>query len=296
MEDATLAHADQDGSPRETTQLERRALPMSTVTSSDGTKIAYEKVGQGPPVVLVDGAFVYRAIDPWAPEFASALADQYQYTVYTYERRGRGNSGDTPPYAIQREIDDLAAIITQAGGTANVIGISSGAVLALDAAATGLPITKLAVYEPPFIVDDTHPPRPDDYLAEAKRILAEGRNGDAIVHALTKTVFLPEDMVHGMRNEPFFPAMEAVAPTVAYDGEIMDGLMSGNPLPTDRWHTITTPTLILYGGASEQWMHNAAKALGDVLPTTHQVHSLDGQTHEIDANILAAVLAKYFAE
>ncbi|MEU0565755.1 alpha/beta hydrolase [Nonomuraea sp. NPDC005983] len=266
---------------------------MHTVTSSDGTTIAFEKVGQGPPVILVDGAFVYRAIDPWAPEFASELADKY--TVYTYERRGRGNSGDTAPYAIAREIEDIAALIKEAGGTANVIGISSGAVLALDAAASGLPITKLAVYEPPFIVDDTHPPRPDDYLDEAKKIIADGRKGDAIAHALTKTVFLPTEMVEEMRAQPFFAAMEAVGDTVAYDGEIMDGLMSGKPLPTDRWNTLTVPTLILFGGASEQWMHNAAHALNDVLPSTTEVRNIEGQTHEIAANVLAPIVDKYFS-
>lgn len=266
---------------------------MSTVTSSDGTTIAYEKVGQGTPVILVDGAFVYRAIDPWAPAFAAVLAENH--TVYTYERRGRGNSGDTAPYAKAREIEDLAALIEEAGGSANVIGISSGGVLALDAAASGLPITKLAVYETPFIVDDTHPPRPDDYLDEAKRILADGRKGDAIVHALTKTVFLPVEMVEEMRAAPFFEAMEAVGQTVAYDGEIMDGLMSGKPLPTDRWSSTTVPTLVLYGGGSEQWMHNAAIALHEVLPTADEIQCLEGQTHEIDASVLAAALAKYFA-
>jgi pimeloyl-ACP methyl ester carboxylesterase len=265
---------------------------MSTVTSSDGTTIAFEKVGQGPPVVLVDGAFVYRAIDPWAPEFASQLAEKH--TVYTYERRGRGNSGDTEPYAKQREIEDLAAVIEEAGGSAFVVGLSSGAVLSLDAAASGLPITKLAVYEPPFIVDDTHAPRPDDYLAEAKRILAEGRKGDAIVHALTKTVFLPVEMVEGMRAQPFFAAMEAVGQTVAYDGEIMDGLMSGKPLPTDRWSSVTQPTFVVYGGASEQWMNNAAHALAELLPNA-EVQALEGQTHDVAASVLAPVVEKFFA-
>lgn len=266
---------------------------MSTVTSSDGTTIAFEKVGQGRPVILVDGAFVYRAIDPWAPEFAGLLAAEH--TVYTYERRGRGNSGDTSPYAKQREIEDLAAVIEEAGGSACVVGISSGAVLSLDAAAAGLPITKLAVYEPPFIVDDSRPPRPDDYLAEAKRILAEGRKGDAIAHALTKTVFLPAEMVEDMRSQPFFGMMEAIADTVAYDGEIMDGLMSGKPLPTDRWNTSTVPTLVLYGGASEQWMHNAAHALHKVLPTSQGVQVLDGQTHEVSAGVLAPAVRDFFA-
>ncbi|MEU4254245.1 alpha/beta hydrolase [Amycolatopsis sp. NPDC026612] len=267
---------------------------MSTVTSKDGTTIAYEKVGQGPPVVLVDGAFVYRSpIDPWTPEFAKLLAETH--TVYTFERRGRGQSGDTQPYAIQREIEDIGAVIEEAGGSANVVALSSGAVLALDAAASGLPITKLAVYEPPFIVDDTHPPRPADYLTVAQQLVSEGRHGDAVAYALTKTVFLPEEVVDGMRSQPFWPIMEAVGPTVPYDGAIMDGLMSGKPLPADRWNASTVPTLILHGGASEQWMHNAAKSLNEVLPSAVDVQSLEGQTHDIAGDVLAPAVAKFFA-
>jgi pimeloyl-ACP methyl ester carboxylesterase len=266
---------------------------MDTVTSNDGTRIAFEKAGQGPPVVLVDGAFVYRAIDQFAPAFAEALSAKH--TVYTYERRGRGNSGDTQPYAEQREIEDLAAIIAEAGGSAAVVGLSSGGVLALDAAAAGLPITKVVAYEAPLIVDDAHAPRPDDYLAEAKRIVAEGRMGDAIVHALTKTVFMPVEVVEQMRAQPFFGAMEAIGATVPYDGEITEGLMSGKPLPTDRWSSCTVPALILVGGASEKWMHNGAHALRDVVPTAEEVQALEGQTHEVAADALAPVVEKFFA-
>jgi pimeloyl-ACP methyl ester carboxylesterase len=265
---------------------------MYTVKSSDGTAIAYEKVGQGPPVVLVDGAFVYRsAIDPWTPQFAGLLGETH--TVYTFERRGRGNSGDTQPYAIQREIEDIAAVIEQAGGSAYVIGFSSGGVLSLDAAASGLPITKLAVYEPPFVVDDNRTPRRDDYLTVAKQILADGRPGDAVAHALID-FGTPPDAVEGMRTQPFWPLMEAVGHTVAYDGTIMDGLMSGKPLPTERWSTLSAPTLILYGGASEQWMRNAAHALGDVLPNVERVQDLEGQTHDVAPSVVVPVLAKYF--
>jgi pimeloyl-ACP methyl ester carboxylesterase len=243
---------------------------------------------------VVDGAFVYRSeIDPWTPEFANRLADK-GFTAYTFERRGRGNSGDSGSYTKQREVEDIAAIIDEAGGSACVIGLSSGGVLSLDAAAAGLPIAKLAVYEPPFIVDDTHPPRPADYVAEAKRLLAEGTPGDAVAYALTKTVFLPEEMVEGMKESPIWPAMEAVGRSVPYDGEIMDGLMSGNPLPTDRWSSSTVPTLVLYGADSEQWMHNGAKALNEVLPTAVDLQELEGQSHDIDATVLASVVAKFF--
>lgn len=240
----------------------------------------------------MDGAFVHRAIDPWASEFANQLADSH--TVYTYERRGRGNSGDTLPYTVEREIEDLAAVIEEAGGSAAVLGMSSGAVLALDAAAHGVPITRLAVYEPPFVVDDSRPPRPDSYLADVKAMLAEGRHGDAVAHAMTKAVGIPEQFVEGMRAEPFFAGMEAVAHTVAYDGEIMEGLMSGKPLPEDRWSSVTAPTLVLHGGASEPWLHNGARALGTVLPNA-EVRQLADQTHEIEASVLAPVVKEHFA-
>ncbi|WP_245812006.1 alpha/beta hydrolase [Actinophytocola xinjiangensis] len=241
----------------------------------------------------MDGGFAYRAIDPWAGMFAGALADRH--TVYTYERRGRGESGNTEPYAKEREIEDLAAIIAEAGGSAAVLGLSSGGVLCLDAAAAGLPITHLAVYEAPVIVDDSHAPRPDDYLAQAKQILAEGRSGDAVAYAMTTTFFMPEEDVAAMRAEPWFGAMEAVAHTVAYDGEIMDGLMSGKPLPEDRWNSSTVKTLVIYGGASEQWVHNGAKSLADVLPVSHGTECLDGQNHDVDANLLAETVAKFIA-
>jgi pimeloyl-ACP methyl ester carboxylesterase len=266
---------------------------MNTVTSSDGTAIAYEKVGQGPPIVLVDGAFVYRAIDTYVTELAGLLADQF--TVYTYERRGRGNSGDTAPYSVAREIDDLEAIIKEAGGSACVMGMSSGAVLTLDAAAAGLPITKLALYEPPFIVDDSHAPRADDYLPVAKQLVAEGRKGDAIAHALTKTAFMPAEMVEGMRTQPFFAAMEAVGHTVFYDGEIMEGLMSGKPLPTDRWSSVSVPTLIFCGDKTEEWVHRGAEALREVLPSA-EVQGLEGRSHhDIAPEVVAPVLRKHFA-
>jgi pimeloyl-ACP methyl ester carboxylesterase len=264
---------------------------VRTVTSSDGTRIAFERVGQGPPVVVVDGAFLYRAIDPWTPAFAEQLADRH--TVYTYERRGRGNSGDTPPYAVAREIEDLAAVIDEAGGSAHVVGMSSGGVLALDAAAGGLPIGRLAVYEPPLVVDDSRRPVPDNYLAEVRKMVAEGRKGDALVYAGIEAVGWPAEDVEAMRTQPFFPAMEAIGHTVAYDGEIMEGLMSGRPVPADRWRSVSVPTLVAYGGASEQWCHSAAEAVGQALPAA-TVRRLDGQTHEVAADVLAAVVAEHF--
>src|SRR5215467_12162530 len=141
---------------------------MNTVTSKDGTTIAFDRQGNGPPVILVDGALCSRSFGPMGP--LSALLAPH-VTAYTYDRRGRGDSGDTPPYAVEREIEDIAALLTQVGGSAQVLGHSSGAALALEAAASGLHITRLALYEAPFIVDHTRPPLPDGYLAHLKALL-----------------------------------------------------------------------------------------------------------------------------
>ena len=150
---------------------------MTTTQSADGTLIAYETHGDGPPLILVDGALCSRAMGPSAA-LAKTLAEQF--TVITYDRRGRGESADAVPYAVQREIEDLAALIAATGGAAFVCGVSSGAVLALEAAAFGLPITGLALYEPPFIVDDSRPPMPADYVDQLNVFLASGRRGDAV--------------------------------------------------------------------------------------------------------------------
>jgi pimeloyl-ACP methyl ester carboxylesterase len=158
---------------------------ISTVQSADGTTIAFDKLGEGPALVLVGGAFQHREADPRTGRIAELLAPRF--SVYHYDRRGRGASGDTPPYAVDREIEDLDALIQAAGGSAFVFGMSSGAVLALDAART-LAISRLALYEPPFIVDDSRPPLPDDYVAQLDALLADGRRGAAVELFMTTTV------------------------------------------------------------------------------------------------------------
>lgn len=159
---------------------------MEKVMSKDGTMIAVEKTGSGPALVLVDGAFVHRAIDQFPASLAELLAPRF--TVAHYERRGRGESGDTTPYAVEREIEDLAAVVEAAGGSASVLGMSSGAVLALEAAVRGVAIERLLMWEPPFVVDDSRPPLPDDYVAHLDELVAAGRRGDAMEYALTTAV------------------------------------------------------------------------------------------------------------
>jgi pimeloyl-ACP methyl ester carboxylesterase len=262
---------------------------MDTVTSADGTTIAFDRSGHGPAVILVPGALNRRA-DPLNATLAELLSERF--TVFNYDRRGRGDSTDTPPYAVQREIEDLAALVQEAGGSAYVYGISSGGVLAMEAAHRLPSITKLAMYEPPFIVDDSRPPRPDDYVQQLDTMTAEGRPGDAVAYFMTAAAGVPAEFVAGMRGQPFWPALEAIAHTIAYDGRVMGNTMSGNPLPAE-WAAITTPTLVVDGGNNPTF-HTGAKALADLLPNA-QHQTLGGQEHNVDPNAIAPVLAAYFA-
>jgi pimeloyl-ACP methyl ester carboxylesterase len=261
------------------------------VRSKDGTTIAFSRVGNGPPIIFVDGALGHRQGDPSADERAVLLGPRF--SVITYDRRGRGESGDTAPYAPAREVEDLDALIAEAGGSAFVYAISSGVALALDAAAQGRSIRKLALYEPSFIVDNTRSPIPSDYTKRLKELVSGGRRGDAVEYFMTKAVQVPGEMVAQMRTAPMWPGMEAVAHTLAYDGEMLGDAMSGKPLSKTRWGSVDAPTLVIDGGASPAWLRNAAQALTDVLPSAKR-RTLEGQTHNVDAKVLAPVLEEFF--
>jgi hypothetical protein len=211
---------------------------MDTVTSRDGTTIAFDTSGKGAPVIFVGPALADRSAG--AP-LAAPLARTF--TVFNYDRRGRGDSGDTPPYAVQREVEDLAALVEAAGGSAFVVGGSSGAVLALDAAAHGLAVTKVALYEPPFILDASRQV-PDDLLQQLTARLDAGRRGEAVAYWMTVLMGVPADQVAGMRQAPFWQGLERLASTLAYDAAIMEGIQTGGPLPRDRWAGLTVPTLV----------------------------------------------------
>ena len=264
---------------------------MTTARSSDGTPIAYEKSGAGPPLILVDGALCHRAFGPSRP-LADALADHF--TVYTYDRRGRGESGDTSPYAVEREVEDIKAVIAAAGGSAHVYGISSGAVLALEAVNHDAAIESLALYEPPFIVDDSRPPLAADYLARLEQLIAADRRGDA-VRLFMRQVGMPAVLVALMRFMPPWRKLKAVAPTLRYDATVMGATQAGEPLPTDRWSGATVPTLVVTGGKSEPWMHRGNEQLADLLPNSER-RVLAGQNHMVKAKALAPLLADYFAQ
>jgi pimeloyl-ACP methyl ester carboxylesterase len=261
---------------------------MKELISKDGTTIAFDQLGEGPATILVSPALADRSGNgPLAALLAPHL------TVFNYDRRGRGDSGDTPPYAVEREIEDIEALIKEAGGSAFAYGWSSGAALALEAAVRGLNITKLALYEPPFIVDDSRPPLPQDYVARLTELVSAGRRGDAVEFFMTAGVGIPAEFVAQMRNDPMWPAMEALAHTLPYDGAIMGDNMAGKPLPAGRWASARVPTLAMDGGESPAWQRNAARAVADALPNA-QYRTLEGQTHAVAAEAIAPVLVEFF--
>jgi pimeloyl-ACP methyl ester carboxylesterase len=264
---------------------------MGTAKSKDGTAIAYDRAGNGPPLVLVDGALNSRAFGLNGP-LAQILADQF--TVFTYDRRGRGDSGNTQPYAVQREIEDLEAVIDTAGGPAFVYGISSGAGLALEAACT-LPakVARLALYEAPFVVDDSRPPVPTDSIRHINGLLAGGRRGAAVRYFLREDAQVPAVFLALMPLMPAWHKLKAAAHTLPYDLAIMDGGQQGQPLPPGRWASLTSPTLVIAGGKSPTWLRNAQQALAAALPGASRL-TLDGQTHIVKPKSLAPVLASFF--
>jgi pimeloyl-ACP methyl ester carboxylesterase len=263
---------------------------MRKVISKDGTVIAYDQTGQGPAIILVDGALCYRASGPMGP-LAALLATHF--TVYTYDRRGRGESGDTAPYAVAREIEDIEALVDEAGGLAFVYGISSGAALALEAAKRIPGIRKLALYEAPFIVDDSRTPIPEDFLEQLHNLLSADRRGDA-VRLFMRLVGVPAVFIALMRFLPAWSKLKAVAHTLPYDITLMKDNQRGKPLPARRWDSVQAPTLVAVGGKSPAWMRHSMRALGDVLPNP-QRQTLAGQTHMVSPKVLAPALVAFFA-
>jgi pimeloyl-ACP methyl ester carboxylesterase len=260
------------------------------VTSKDGTRIAFSRIGDGPPLILVDGALCSRVFGPM-PKLAPLLADTF--SVVTYDRRGRGESGDTAPYAIEREVEDLEALVDAAGGSAYLYGASSGAHLSLEAAKRIPAITKLAMYEPPWIVDDSRSPVPEDYLPTLHRLIADDRRGDA-VKLFMGLVEAPSLMIALMPFMPMWGKLKAVAHTLAYDGLILKEHQTGTPLTREEWASVATPTLVMVGGKSPAWMQHATEALAGVLPDA-RLQTLDGQTHMVKPKPLVPVLAEFFS-
>ncbi len=264
---------------------------MNTVRAKDGTRIAYDRTGQGPALILVTGAIARRTD---ATTVAGKLASHF--TVFTYDRRGRGDSEDTPPYAVAREIEDIGALIHEAGGSVFVFGHSSGAVLALEAASSINGIRKVAVYEPPLMVDGTAPLLPQDFRAQLSSLLSAGRTGDMLALWMATIANLPAEALAQMRQQPSWAAMEDSAPTLLYDLAITEDNLKGRPFTPElarRLASLRMPALVMAGGASPQWMRNTAKAVAQAIPgAEYQV--LEGQTHGAADEVLVPVLVSFF--
>jgi pimeloyl-ACP methyl ester carboxylesterase len=257
---------------------------MNKVISKDGTPIAFDRVGEGPVVILIGGGPTDRSANT---PLAEVLAKDF--TVINYDRRGRGDSGDTAPYAVDREFEDIEALIAEAGGAALVYGTSGGGIIALEAAARGLAISKLAVWETPYIVEDSRPPVPADYKDRLVQALAEGRRGDMIELFFTAAVGMPAQFVTPMRDMPFWGSMEAMAHTLIYDATITGDFS----LPAERLSCVKVPTVVIDGGTTP-WLTNAAEAVAAVLPDVRR-RTLEGQPHNVDPAAIAPAVTEFFA-
>ncbi|TDD28236.1 alpha/beta hydrolase [Actinomadura sp. KC06] len=269
---------------------------MEKVVSADGTAIAYERLGDGPPVILVGAALCDRTA---TRPLAEALARHR--TVLNYDRRGRGDSGDNQPYAVQREIEDLAALIGQAGGAASVYGHSSGAALALHAAAHGLPITKLILHEPPFSPishDDGHHHRQaaeeraaGEQVEAIKSLLAQGRRAEAISSFLAPTG-MPQQVIDQMSHDP---VTQAVAHTLPHDPfDVVSAKSRGGATPVEQASTVRVPTLLLCGGGTFDWMIETARQLAEAVPDGH-LHVMPDQGHFASPQAITLALQNFFA-
>ncbi|MEU0265915.1 alpha/beta hydrolase [Nocardioides sp. NPDC006303] len=267
----------------------------TTTTSADGTTIAYDVVGTGPALVLVDGAMCYRGFGP-SKELADAFSDRF--TVYRYDRRGRGDSNIAKPAAagtmeaVEQEVADLGAVIEAAGGHAHLLGLSSGAFLALEAARAGLPIDKIVAYEAPLILDDTHRPNDADMAQQVEALVEKGKRA-AAVELFMRMVGMPLVAVKVMRLTPAFKKLTPVAHTLVYDLGMCVPFQQGLPLPGGYFKNVSVPVLSVAGSKSPTYMTNAQQAISKAVPEGRYV-VLDGQDHMVKADALAPVATEFF--
>jgi pimeloyl-ACP methyl ester carboxylesterase len=261
-----------------------------TVVSKDGTRIAYERFGDGPPVILIGGAGNSRHFPPIAAvPMAMRLASNF--TVIAYDRRGRGDSTDTLPYAVEREVDDIAALIEAVGAPVRLFGHSSGAALVLQAAIAGLPVATVAIYEPPYSLDAEAVTEGRKYAAELDHLLAAGRLEEAAVSYLAMTG-MPDEMIAAFRQMPTWPAMTRMAPTLAYDIRVV-AAGGGDYVPKGEIATITAPLLAMAGGRSPDWMKEVARQVAEAAPNG-TYREFTGKDHMIDEADVAPVLVEFF--
>ena len=259
---------------------------MKTVISKDGTPIAFDQSGQGPALILVAGALTIRARSSLAARLAP------HFSVFAYDRRGRGESGDTAPYAVKREVEDIDALITEAGGSAFLFGHSSGGALALEAALQlgDEKVKKLAIYEVPYNDDHEAKPTWRAYIQQLTELLAANRRGDAVARFMQESG-MPAEQIEGMRHSPAWPSLEAIAPTLAYDHTAILG--EDVSAPIGRAAQVRVPTLVMNGSASYPFMYETARALSQAMPHA-QLRTLEGQDHAPADNVLAPALEAFF--
>lgn len=261
------------------------AVETEWATSSDGTRIAFSRDGAGPVLILVDGAMCYRDFGPAKP-FTDALRDSF--TVVSYDRRGRGESGDSSTYSVQLELDDLRAVADAVGGSPCVLGFSSGAGLAYRAAAAGQPMRGLAGYEAPWVGRRGN----RDYLADLDRLAAEGRGGRMVDYFMTKMIGAPFFMPAMFRlMRATWSKLSAVGPTIRYDARVMGGDFE---IPVEELATITVPTLVVWGSKAAPEMAAANTRVADTIPGSER-RVLEGQTHDVQPAALAPVVRDFFA-
>src|SRR6266536_2535737 len=265
---------------------------MQTVTSKDGTTIAYDRYGTGPAVILVGGALSYRRFKKM--EKLSELLSG-RCTVINYDRRGRGDSGEVTPFALEREIEDIGALIEAVGGRASLWGWSSGGALALRAAGSRIGVERLAVYEVPFMVDPEEHLPTLDYSERLDELVAAGDRGGAVKHFMRNAIGIPAPFVALMRLMPMWKGIKAVAHTLPYDWAALgDHNMYGEPLRPAEWASVTVPTLVVFGSKSPAELQKGSRALAQLLPNA-ELRELHGQTHNVSMKALAPVLAEFFA-
>lgn len=261
---------------------------MHTVTSKDGTSIAFDRLGAGPILIMVGGALQHRALDRVIGQRAEVLAQDF--TVIQYDRRGRGDSGDTQPYAVEREIEDLEAVIDGVGGAAYVLGMSSGGALVLEAAnRLSTKMLKIALYEVPYNDDPAARVSWERFAIELRTLLVDDRRTDALA-LFMQQVGTPAEQIDGMRRTPMWPMLESAAHTLAYDITVLG---KDNSIPAERVTRVSVPALVLHGGMSFGFTHATAMTLDRLLPNA-QHRTLEGQTHAVQADVLAAALVGFF--
>jgi pimeloyl-ACP methyl ester carboxylesterase len=262
---------------------------MGQVVSKDGTAIAFSRIGSGPALIIVDGALCYRAFGP-SKAVAEALSEHF--TVYTYDRRGRGESGGGTPYDVEREVEDIAALIEEAGGSAHLFGMSSGGTLVAEAAHRGVNAERIAIYESPMTIDRTREPMAEDLPARVARAVAEGRRGDA-VKLFMRYVGTPGFFVAVLQVMPPWRKLKGVAHTLPNDFALVGEFQRGTPPPADRWSGAQAPALVIAGGKSPEYLRNAQRHLASALPHG-ELTVLPGQTHMVKPKATVPVLVDFF--